>query len=61
MVLRDERVAEMNCFTALLSSSADTGAAFICSTSASMASRAATNLSASTVALRPNRPGAPGL
>ena len=61
MVLREESVAEMNCFTALLNSSAGTGAAFIFSTSASMASRAAANLSASTVALRPNKPGLPGL
>ena len=61
MVLRAERVAETNCFTALLNSPAETGVAFIFSTSASMASRAATNLSASTVALRPNRPGLPGL
>ena len=61
MVLREDKVAEMNCFTALLNSAAVTGVAFIFSISANRASRAATNLSASTVALRPNKPGLPGL
>src|SRR2546430_10608773 len=60
MVLRVDSVAETNCLMVLLSSPALTALDFNFSTSARIASRAAENLSASTTALMPKRPGSPG-
>ena len=51
MVLRADSVAEMNCFTALLTSLEETDSDLTFSISPSIASRAASNLSASAMAL----------
>ena len=61
MVLREASVPLMNFFIAFCTSAAETGEFFNLSTSLSSASRAAVNLSASTIALIPKRPGLPGL